>query len=133
MKMLVPLDMNGKKILNTSFDLKFRDIFKVINCYVETLPQPQPKFKGLLKRKSDNQIVGFPKPVALHAIIIKKTFTSSNQYLVIRSRGLGEDARIFLNNFPRTTLEIFEYGIWHFRFHGTGSQQIDVIIAVSDF
>ena len=28
MKMLVPLDMNGKKILNTSFDLKFRDIFK---------------------------------------------------------------------------------------------------------
>ena len=33
MKMLVPLDMNGKKILNTSFDLKFGDLFKVIKCY----------------------------------------------------------------------------------------------------
>ena len=40
MKMLVPLDMNGKKILNTSFDLKFRDIFKIINCYVEPISQP---------------------------------------------------------------------------------------------
>ena len=30
MKMLVPLDMNGKKILNTNFDLKFRDLLKVI-------------------------------------------------------------------------------------------------------
>ena len=28
MKMLVPLDMNGKKIINTNFDLKFGDIFK---------------------------------------------------------------------------------------------------------
>ena len=34
MKMLVPLDMNGKQILNTNFDLKFTDIFKIINCYV---------------------------------------------------------------------------------------------------
>ena len=32
MKMLVPLDMNGKKLLNTSFDLKFGDIFKVLKC-----------------------------------------------------------------------------------------------------
>ena len=29
MKMLVPLDMNGKKIMNTNFDLKFKDIFKI--------------------------------------------------------------------------------------------------------
>ena len=31
MKMLVPLDMNGKKIMNTNFDLKFKDLFKVLN------------------------------------------------------------------------------------------------------
>ena len=110
------------------------EAFEIINCYVEPItPQQQPQLKGLLKRKSDNQIVSFPKPVVLHAIIIKKTFTNSNQYLDIRSRGLGEDVRILLNNFPRTTMEIFEYGIWNFRFHGTGSQQFDVIIAASDF
>ena len=34
MKMLVPLDMNGKKIMNTNYDLKFGDLFKVIKCYV---------------------------------------------------------------------------------------------------
>ena len=69
MKMLVPLDMNGKKIMNTNFDLKFRDIFKIINCYVEPTSQTHI---GILKRKSDNQPVTFSNPVALHAIIIKK-------------------------------------------------------------
>ena len=34
MKMLVPLDMNGKKITNTNFDLKFGDLFKLIKCHV---------------------------------------------------------------------------------------------------
>ena len=34
MKMLVPLDMNGQSIMNTNYDLKFGDIFKVIKCYV---------------------------------------------------------------------------------------------------
>ena len=49
MKMMVPLDMNGKKIMNTNFDLKFGDIFKIINCYVEPTSQSQ----GILKRKSE--------------------------------------------------------------------------------
>ena len=68
MKMLVPLDMNGKKITNTNFDLKFGDLFKIINCYVEPTSQSQ----GILKRKSDNQLVNFSNPVVLHAIIKKK-------------------------------------------------------------
>ena len=32
MKMLVPLDMNNQRIMNTNFDLKFRDIFKIFEC-----------------------------------------------------------------------------------------------------
>ena len=130
MKMLVPLDMNGKKILNTNFDLKFRDIFKIINCYVEPTSQTN---SGILKRKSDNQLVTFSNPVVLHAIIIKKTFTNSNQYIDIVSSRLGKNIRIFLNNFPRTTLEIFENGIRQFRFYGTGNQRFDVVFTVSDF
>ena len=35
MKMLVPLDMNGKSIMNTNFDLKFRDLFKLFKCYFQ--------------------------------------------------------------------------------------------------
>ena len=32
MKMLVPLDMNGKQLLNVNLNLKFGDIFKIIKC-----------------------------------------------------------------------------------------------------
>ena len=67
MKMLVPLDMNGKKILNTSFDLKFGDIFKIINCYIEPISQSQ----GILKTKSDNQVVTF-------SIVLPKTLLFTN-------------------------------------------------------
>ena len=35
MKMLVPLDMNGQSIMNTNFDLKFGDIFKIFECKVD--------------------------------------------------------------------------------------------------
>ena len=38
MKMLVPLDMNNQRIMNTNFDLKFGDLFKLIKCYVKFLP-----------------------------------------------------------------------------------------------
>ena len=91
MKILVPLDMNGKKIMNTNFDLKFRDIFKIINCYVGPTSQSQ----GILKRKSDNKVVPLSNPVVLHAIIIKKTFTNSNQYIDIFPKGLGKGIKIF--------------------------------------
>ena len=129
-KMLVPLDMNNKKIMNTNFDLKFGDLFKLIKCYVE--PPLQTQY-GILKRKSDNQQVTFSNPVVLHAIIIKKNITYSNQYIDIVPSGLGTHIKILLNNFSRTTLEIFETGIRFFRFYGTGNQRFDVVIAVSDF
>ena len=33
MKMLVPLDMNGKQLMNVNLNLKFGDIFKIIKCH----------------------------------------------------------------------------------------------------
>ena len=47
MKMLVPLDMNNQKILN--YELKFGNLFKVINCYAKLLPQRN--FASLTKKK----------------------------------------------------------------------------------
>ena len=66
MKMLVPLDMNGKKIMNTIFDLKFGDIFKLIKCYVKFIPQQN---LAVLTKKSDNQFLSFSIPVVVHSII----------------------------------------------------------------
>ena len=80
MKMLVPLDMNGKKILNVNYDLKFRDLFKLIKCYVEPALQTQ---YGILKRTSDNQHVTFSNPVVIHAIIIIKKFLVLENILIL--------------------------------------------------
>ena len=49
MKMLVPLDMNGKKIMNTNFDLKFSDIFKLVTCILINDPSSQNVYKVLHK------------------------------------------------------------------------------------
>ena len=52
MKMLVPLDMNNQKIMNTNFDLKFGSLFKLIKCYVKPLAQQN---LSVLFKKSDDQ------------------------------------------------------------------------------
>ena len=52
MKMLVPLDMNGKQLMNANYDLKFGNLFKVIKCYVDVSPQSQHSF---VKFKSNRQ------------------------------------------------------------------------------
>ena len=110
--------------------MKFGDLFKIIKCYVE--PPLQNQY-GILKRKNDNQQVTFSNPVVIHAIVIKKTINDNNHFIDIISRGIGIRTRILLNNFPRTTLEIFETGIRIFRFYGAGNQRFDVVIAVSDY
>ena len=46
--------------------------------------------------------------------------------------GLGTHRRISLNNYPHTTLEIFETGIRVFGFYRMGNKQFDVDIAVID-
>ena len=127
--MLVPLDMNGKKILNTNFDFKFGDLFKIIKCYVN--PPLQTNY-GILKRKSDNQNVAFSNPVVIHAIIVKKIITYVKEYIEIVTRGIGTHVRLSLFNHPHTRLEIFETGIRVFRFSGTGDKKFDVDIAVTD-
>ena len=56
MKMLVPLDMNGKKLMNTNFDLKFKDLFKIFKCYFKI---GQGGIRTLLHSKFNNQVVSF--------------------------------------------------------------------------
>ena len=49
--------------MNTSFDLKFGDIFKLIKCYVKFIPQ---RNLAILTKKSDNQFLSFSIPVVVH-------------------------------------------------------------------
>ena len=51
MKMLVPLDMNNQRIMNTSFDLKFKDIFKIFECSATINRRNQVKGARLVKKK----------------------------------------------------------------------------------
>ena len=65
MKMLVPLDMNGKQLMNANYDLKFKDLFKIYKCYFKV---GQQGIRTLLHSKFNNQVVSFASPVVLHSI-----------------------------------------------------------------
>ena len=91
MKMLVPLDMNGKKIMNTNYDLKFKDLFKIFKCYFKV---GQQGIKTLLHSKFNNQVVSFSLPVVLHSINLHKTGFNNEK---IRILGISNKEDIFIN------------------------------------
>ena len=91
MKMLVPLDMNGKKLMNTNFDLNFKDLFKIFKCYFKV---GQQGIRTLLHSKFNNQVVSFTSPVVLHSINLHKTGFNNEK---IRILGISNAEDIFIN------------------------------------
>ena len=91
MKMLVPLDMNGKKLMNTNFDLKLKDLFKIFKCYFKV---GQGGIRTLLHSKFNNQVVSFTSPVVLHSINLHKTGFNNEK---IRILGISHAEDIFIN------------------------------------
>ena len=91
MKMLVPLDMNGKKILNTNYDLKFKDLFKLFKCYFKV---GQQGIRTLLHSKINNQVISFTSLVVLHSINLHKTGFNNEK---IRILGISSAEDIFIN------------------------------------
>ena len=73
MKMLVPLDMNGKQLVNVNYDLKFGDIFKVIKC--DTRYSSDRRY-FIVVRKDNHQILSYSSPVIINSITFhnKQTF-----------------------------------------------------------
>ena len=98
MKMLVPLDMNGKKIMNTNYDLKFGDIFKIIKFRVKPLAQNN---ESALLKISDDQMLSFSIPTVVHSIIVY-TFNifNNNSYISLVPSGRDIKKIISLANFP---------------------------------
>ena len=69
MKMLVPLNMNGKQLMNVNYDLKFGDIFKVIKCYSN---YSSIFGNSSLKFKNDYRLFSSSVPIVLHSINLYK-------------------------------------------------------------
>ena len=73
--MLVPLDMNGKQLLNVNLNLnlKFSDIFKTIKC--DTRYSNDRRY-FILVRKDNHQILSFSFPIFINSITFhnKQTF-----------------------------------------------------------
>ena len=106
MKMLVPLDMNEKQLMNTNYDLKFKDLFKIFKCYFKV---GQQGIRTLLHSKFNNQVVSFSSPLVLHSINLHKTGFNNEK---IRILGISNKEDIFINlnrNLPYT----YEYDSFH--------------------
>ena len=105
MKMLVPLDMNNKKILNTNYDLKFGDLSKLIKCYAKFLPQ---RNFSILTKESDNQTLSFSIPIVIHSItLFNQQKFGSKAHMVLLPKGRGFQRRINSDNLPSSGTNVF--------------------------
>ena len=84
MKMLVPLDMNGKQLMNVNYDLKFGDIFKIIKC--DTRYSSDRRY-FIVVRKDIHQILSYLSPVIINSITFdnKQTFHNNASIRFITS------------------------------------------------
>ena len=68
MKMLVPLDMNGKKILDTNFDLKIGNLFKYIVLSANDYNRISGKIEESVYFKKNRQNFSTSTPMFVHSI-----------------------------------------------------------------
>ena len=110
MKMLVPLDMNGKQLMNVNLDLKFGSIFKIIKC--DTRYSSNRKYY-ILVRKDNNQFFSFSVGVFITSITFhnKQTF-DKNAALRLVGRGLGNDHEFKLSPSVFDTGSVRKLNIW---------------------
>ena len=148
MKMLVPLDMNGEKIMNANFDLKFGSLFKLVKCYYKPPTSSQTRY-GIITKTSDNHPISFSIPVILHAVIMNtngvnlKFDVINLPYMFVYWRlSPPEFKQIFLRNFYTSIKDnnkcsddplfcIFDRGIIKIVLKNFGKQQFDIDIVIS--
>ena len=96
MKMLVPLDMNGKQLMNVNFNLKFGDIFKIIKCH--TVYSHNRSF-FVLARKDNNQFFSFSVGVYINSMTFHNNHSfDKNATMTLSTIGLSPDYVILLSN-----------------------------------
>ena len=96
MKMLVPLDMNGKQLMNVNLNLKFGDIFKIIKCH--TVYSYDRSF-FVLARKDNNQVFSFSVGVYINSMTFhNKHSFDKNALMTFSAIGLSNDYIIKLSD-----------------------------------
>ena len=140
MKMLVPLDMNNKKIMNVNLDLNFGSLFKIIKCYLSPIPKING---GDLYKLSNRRIFSSSIPIVIHMISIRHLPTFNNNVNIFFD-GIGafDDTNLiyydpswknnkinFQQHMP--LMLIFHRGLNKVRFLGTGSSTFNVEIVMS--
>ena len=96
MKMLVPLDMNGKQLMNVNLNLKFGDIFKIIKCHT-TYSYDRSFF--VLSRKDNNQVFSFSVGVYINSMTFhNKHSFDKNATMTFSAIGLSNDYVIVLSD-----------------------------------
>ena len=81
MKMLVPLDMNGKQLMNVNLDLKFGNLFKLISLSAKnysTLSINKPKDTVDVKDTNRNRIYTTSTTMFIHSIYVNVIFDNLN-------------------------------------------------------
>ena len=98
MKMLVPLDMNGKQLMNVNLNLnlKFGDIFKIIKCDTR---YSSDRRSFVLVRKDNNHVFSFSVGVYINSITFhyKQTF-DKNATITFYGRGISSNHEIKLSS-----------------------------------
>ena len=110
MKMLVPLDMNGKQLMNVNLNLKFSNIFKIIKC--DTTYSSNKKF-FITTRKDNHHIFSSSAGVFITSITFhnKQTF-NNNAAIKFIGNGLGSDHEIKLSPLVIDTGLVRKLNIW---------------------
>ena len=136
MKMLVPLDMNGKQLMNVNLDLNFGNIFKIENCFVhDNHPSSQRLYK-ILRKRNNNTLVPFiiSVPVVLVSFNLPPAFNIKlydKAFIEIGERITNKITRIALKNLNTILLQIYKNGLKHIHFYNIGSSQFDLDVILS--
>ena len=129
MKMLVPLDMNGKKIMNTNFD------FKIENCFLHNNPPPSQNVYKILLKRNNNLLIPFSisVPVVLHSFILSSFNIKLNDkaFIEIGERITNKIVRINIKNLNPIMFRIFKDGINHIHFYNTGNSQFEIVVVIT--
>ena len=131
MKMLVPLDMNGKQLMNVNLNLKFGDIFKIIKCH--TVYSNNRSF-FVLARKDNNQFFSFSVGVYINSITFHNTNSfDKNASIRFNAHGLSADYEFALSGLVIPWLE-FSRGLRNIIFKNLKNNirfpfDVDVIVS----
>ena len=144
MKMLVPLDMNGKQLMNVNLDLKFGNLFKIIKCYAKF---NSGRNYGLLYTKSNNSLFTTSNPIVTHSFnLYRYRNFGKNPFILFRKPRTKTAIRKNIYPIPIVPpsltnaneycfdipiMCVFTTGIYGITLHDVGNTQFDVDVILS--